>query len=69
MATRRFPAAFVLFAVATMLSAPSFTKEDSREAALRQAEQARFDANISADANMSPPTPPSSPCAFSVMSP
>ena len=33
-----------------MLSAPSFTKEDSREAALRQAEQARFDANISADA-------------------
>lgn len=49
MATRRFQAAQVLFAVATMLSASSFAKNDSREAALRQAEQARFEANISAD--------------------
>jgi hypothetical protein len=50
MATRRLPAALLLFAVATTLSAPSFTKDDNREAALRQAEQARFDANVSADA-------------------
>jgi ketosteroid isomerase-like protein len=35
-----------------MLSAPSFAKDDPREAALRKAELARFDANITADAKV-----------------
>jgi hypothetical protein len=52
MAARRLPIVTVLFAVATMLSTPSFAKEDSREAALRKAEQARFDANVTADAKV-----------------
>src|SRR5688572_25959298 len=49
MNTRSFLPSVALFAVATMLSAGSFAK-DSREAAIRTAELARFEANVKADA-------------------
>jgi hypothetical protein len=46
-----------LFAAATMMSAvflngPAFARDDSRVAALREAEKARFEANVSADAKV-----------------
>lgn len=50
MKTRRTKLIAVFIAAATLLPAASFAKDDSREAALRAAESARFEANISADA-------------------
>jgi len=47
---RRFVAFAAVFAVATMVSAASFAKEDTREAALRSAEMSRFEAQVNADA-------------------
>jgi hypothetical protein len=57
MATRRFAPALMSFAAATMLSTPLFmqgalAKDDAREAALRGAEQARFAAQVDADARL-----------------
>jgi hypothetical protein len=49
---RRFAAFPVLFAVATMLSGTVFAKDDAREAALRTAETARFEAQVNADARV-----------------
>jgi Domain of unknown function (DUF4440) len=42
---------FALFAAASTIS-PSFAKDDAREAALRKAELARFDAQVRADAKL-----------------
>jgi len=50
MKTRCTTSVLVLMAAATMLPAVSFAKDDSREAALRSAELARFEANVNADA-------------------
>ena|SRR5690349_6565274 len=47
---RRSRLAFALIAAATMMSAPSFAKDEPREAALRGAETARFEAQVNADA-------------------
>ena len=57
MKTRRSsPASFrlivALFAAATMASGASFAKDDAREAALRKAELARFEAQVNADAKV-----------------
>jgi hypothetical protein len=52
MPTRRNTLALVLIAVATMTSGTSFAKDDAREAALRKAELARFDAQVNADAKV-----------------
>jgi hypothetical protein len=49
---RRFAAPAVLFAVATMMSVASFAKDDIREVLLRSAEQARFVAQVDADARI-----------------
>jgi len=46
---RRFAAFAALFAVATMMSATSFAKDDARIESLRAAEAARFKANVDAD--------------------
>ncbi len=40
---------FALFAAASMMSAPSFAKDDARLAGLKAAEAARFQANVDAD--------------------
>jgi hypothetical protein len=50
MNTRSQRLAFALIAAASMISAPSMAKDDAREAALRKAEIARFDAQVNADA-------------------
>ena len=50
MTTRRCTPVFVLFAAATMLSGQAFAKDEAREAALRSAETARFEAQVNADA-------------------
>jgi hypothetical protein len=49
---RRVAAPAVLFAVATMMSVASFAKDDIREVLLRSAEQARFVAQVDADARI-----------------
>jgi hypothetical protein len=49
---RRLAAPAVLFAVATMMSVASFAKDDIREVLLRSAEQARFVAQVDADARI-----------------
>jgi hypothetical protein len=41
---------FAFIAAATMLSTPSFAKDEGREAAVKTAELARFKANVEADA-------------------
>jgi hypothetical protein len=50
MKTRCTTLSLVLIAAATLLPGASFAKDDSREAALRAAESARFEANVNADA-------------------
>jgi hypothetical protein len=48
-------ASLAIFAVAAMLSTPSFTKDETREPALRSAELARFAAQVEADAKVLAP--------------
>ena len=52
MATRLSMPVLAVIAVATMLSNHSFAKDDTREAALRSAEQARFAAQVDANAKV-----------------
>lgn len=52
MSLRRITLPVVLFAVATMTCSVSFAKDDARLAALKAAEQARFAANVNADATV-----------------
>jgi hypothetical protein len=52
MATRLSMPVLAVFAVATMLSNHSFAKDDTREAALRSAEQTRFAAQVDANAKV-----------------
>ncbi|MEJ0087096.1 MAG: nuclear transport factor 2 family protein [Pseudomonadota bacterium] len=49
MKSRRIAAVFAFIAAATMQSAPSFAKDEAREAAVKTAELARFKANVDAD--------------------
>jgi hypothetical protein len=52
MKTRRTTPPAVLFAVAALMSAGCLAKDNAREAALRAAELARFEANVNADAKV-----------------
>ena len=47
---RRIVAPVVVFAVATVMSASSFAKDDASATALRSAEMSRFEAQVNADA-------------------
>jgi len=52
MNSSRYLASAVLFAVATMMSAACFAKDDAREVLLRSAEKTRFAAQVDADARI-----------------
>jgi hypothetical protein len=55
MTSRRTTPLVVLISVATMVSAPSFAKDDAREPLLRAAEATRFQAQVDADAKVLAP--------------
>jgi hypothetical protein len=55
MTSRRTKLSLVLISIATMMSVPSFAKDDARESLLRAAETARFQAQVDADAKVLAP--------------
>jgi hypothetical protein len=55
MTSRRTKLPLVLISVATMMSVPSFAKDDVRESLLRAAEATRFQAQVDADAKVLAP--------------
>jgi hypothetical protein len=55
MTSRRTTLPLVLISIATMMSVPSFAKDDARESLLRAAEATRFQAQVDADAKVLSP--------------